>query len=82
MILKLQLAVWQKATPVLGYDPNLFRVDDYGNPIAFYEYGKLTSYGWEIDHNLPRSKGGNNHINNLQPLHWRANRMKGDSLTF
>lgn len=78
----LKNAVWQKAYPIHNINPDLMRRDIYGNPIAFCEYGHSSKYGWEIDHIIPKSIGGNNHIKNLQPLHWRANRMKGNSLTY
>jgi len=55
-----------------------FRIDRYDNIMKRGEYGKQTAYGWEIDHSNPISKNGTDHLNNLQPLHWRANREKGE----
>ena len=44
-------------------------------------YGQRGSnYGWEIDHIIPRSRGGTNAIANLRPLHWKNNDAKGDNL--
>ena len=34
--------------------------------------------GWEIDHILLKSKGGQDHLTSLQPLHWENNRKKSD----
>ncbi len=42
-------------------------------------YGVTDSlYGWEIDHVVPKSIGGSDDLNNLQPLQWQNNRHKGD----
>ncbi len=35
-------------------------------------------YAWNVDHKVPRSKGGTNHIDNLQAVHIRCNRSKSD----
>ncbi len=52
---ELKLAVWQKATPIDGYNPNLIRLDDYDHPIAYKEYGRLSPLGWEVDHKWSKS---------------------------
>jgi len=33
--------------------------------------------GWEVDHSVPRAKGGTDHLNNLWPAHTSCNRSKG-----
>lgn len=71
-------AVWQKAQPVAGYNPNEYRKDSCNMWIQKGSYGMTTDYGWEVDHLKPVSLGGSDVLGNLQPLHWRNNRGKGD----
>ncbi len=74
--------VWAKAEPIKGKNPNLYRKDQYGNEIYFPSYGKTSAMGWEIDHSKPTSKGGTDHINNLNPTYWKKNREKGNKYPF
>jgi len=71
-------AVWDKARVVSGQDPTQVRKDACGAWIRRREYGQTTEYGWEIDHIVPVASGGTDRLENLQPLHWRNNRHKGD----
>jgi hypothetical protein len=72
-----RLLIWLKALEIPeapGYS-----IDRYGNIIKFSDYGNIASqYGWEVDHNIPKSKGGTDDYDNLQPLHWRQNRQKSN----
>lgn len=72
--------VWRKATVVPGVDPSLRRLDACGAWIDRYLYGVTTQHGtgWEIDHIVPVSRGGGDHLTNLQPLQWENNRAKSD----
>lgn len=71
--------VWDKGIVVEGYDKDLYRKDASGAWIAYNSYGNRDSiFGWEIDHVYPQSKGGDDDIINLRPLHWKNNDSKGD----
>lgn len=76
-------AVWQKGYPIEGYDQNLWRRDKCGRAMKYSEHGnRQNDYGWEIDHIDPVSNGGDDNINNLQPLHWSNNADKADKLSW
>ena len=73
-------AVWRKGQAVSGYDPDQYRKDLCGAWMSKSQYGdRDASMGWEIDHIVPRSHGGGDDLNNLQPLQWENNRAKSDN---
>ena len=71
--------VWEKGSKMRGKDPNLYRKDIYGNPMYYHSYGKTSTMGWNIDHSKPKSAGGTDHLNNLQPMNSRANSSKSNN---
>jgi hypothetical protein len=74
-------AIWNKAATVFGLDPTLWRADSEGNWIYYFAYGDRGSpFGWEKHHVPSRALGGLDHIDDLYPLHWRANASKGGLL--
>ena len=69
---------WDKARPIRGKNPRLFRRDRLGNEIYKPAYGMQGPKSWEVDHSYPKSKGGTDSPRNLQAMQTRANRRKGD----
>ena len=68
-------AVWAKAQPIVGWDPNDWRVDRHGNPLFRGHYGdSSSSFGWEIGHVVPREDGGGEELSNLRPQRCQADR--------
>lgn len=56
------------------------RIDCDGRYIRWSDYGKLSEYGWEIDHTIPTALGGLNILGNIRARHWRGNRSAGGLL--
>lgn len=71
--------VWEKGSPISGYDPGTWRRDDYGTRIKRGDYGLQRDDGWNVDHIHPQSKGGSDALSNLRPLHWKNNARKQDN---
>lgn len=70
--------IWDKGKPIQGKNPDLYRKDIYGNTMYKPSYGKTSEMGWNVDHSKPQSKGGTDHLNNLQPMNSIANCKKND----
>lgn len=72
--------VWRRGIPVEGCDPAKIRKDCCGAFLLRSAYGnRYSDFGWEVDHILPQSRGGDDNLRNLRPMQWRNNLSKGDS---
>ena len=74
-------AVWNKGFIVPGWNPATYRLDRCGAIMERAMYGDRSmenNRGWEIDHIMPRSIRNNDDLDNLQPLQWTNNVLKGD----
>lgn len=74
--------VWNKARKISNADPDLYRQDRCGNVIYKYSYGKSTEMGWHIDHSRAQSRGGSDHLNNLQVMQNMQNISKGNKVHY
>ncbi|MBB4266322.1 hypothetical protein [Roseospira visakhapatnamensis] len=67
-------ALWTRAGPIEGMDPDMYRHDDYGNIIKYTSFNdRQSDYGWEADYSSgpgPTAVGGDEPV--ARPLHWRA----------
>jgi len=75
-------SAWEKASPINGKNPEVYRKDLYGNIIRRPSYGTHGEYGWELDHKRPVSKGGSDSSRNIQPLHWEENLKKSNKYPY
>jgi len=68
--------VWEKATPVEGYDPEVLRKDPYGKWIVRNHCGdKDSELSWEIDQLRPEMTNNGESLDNLRPIQWKNKRM-------
>jgi hypothetical protein len=73
-------ATWIKGKVIKNKSPNSWRTDAGNNLIKYSDYNNNKSkYCWDIDHIIPKSSGGTDYINNLQPLQSKMNRGCGNS---
>ena len=63
--------VWKKGIKIPHFSPDCWKIDIGGVFIKYSEFGnKNSEFGWEIDPIISVSNGGNDNIENLQPLNW------------
>lgn len=74
--------IWSKAIILHENLKDIARTDKCKIPISKIDYCATTEFGWEIDHIIPVSKGGTDDMDNLQPLHWKNNRKKGNNINW
>lgn len=48
-----------------------------GGHIVYEHYGRWTATGWQVDHDVPRVKGGSDAPKNLKAAHSKCNARKG-----
>ena len=71
--------IWQKSTPPPPpWDESEWRLDAFHALMRWSKYGKQAKYGWEVDHIIPRSRGGGSDMANLRPMHWMNNGARPD----
>lgn len=61
--------LWNKASKIDGLNPLIYRKDACGALIMRDKFGMENPFGWVIDHIFPVDLGGDNHFDNLRPLH-------------
>ena len=76
-------AVWKKGRIIPDFESDIWRWDKCGAVMKYSEHGNRDSkHGWEIDHINPVANGGSDDLYNLQPLFWKNNADKSDSLNW
>ncbi|KAK8962902.1 hypothetical protein KSP40_PGU014470 [Platanthera guangdongensis] len=73
--------LWEKLDHLgnAGFDPELFRVDVFGN-VLYLHTDSASPLAWGIDHWFPCSRGGKTLRNNLRILQWQVCRKKKNKL--
>ncbi|CAA3017590.1 Hypothetical predicted protein [Olea europaea subsp. europaea] len=64
-----------------GFDPEIFRVDPYGN-VLYYHADSASPLAWDIDHWFPCTRGGLTVPSNLRILQWQVCKKKHNKLEF
>lgn len=75
---ELKNAAWLNASPVPGTSET--RMDCDGRYIDWFEYGKTSAFGWQIDHITPTALGGGDVPGNVRARHYIGNTSAGGLL--
>jgi hypothetical protein len=72
-----KLDVWCKGHIIPGYDPMVWRHDDFGRTIRYICYGDRSQYGWAVFpiHSIPLfslKSTWDLPISDLRPLRWSS----------
>lgn len=74
---------WRKSVAWINTAGSLHILECYdcdGFLIKQSEYGRLSEFGWEVDHHVPSGVGGPERADNFRARHWRGNRSAGGIL--
>ena len=66
-----KIYLWNKLEKVMGKSPRKYRFLD-GNIVSYDEL--------DVDHHVPRSRGGSDDLDNLRLLHYKINIRKSDKI--
>lgn len=73
---ELILKVWDKAAPIPGQDPSVFRLDSSGVWIKLKHFNDADSiYGWTIQ-SLNENDFSIRNVHNLIPVHLQSNNIQ------
>ena len=72
--------LWKSAKKINGKDPKKYRKDPYGNEMFYDSYNKDTKMGWTVSYIKPKSKGGSDHMRNLQAMSIKKNKQVGGKI--
>lgn len=72
------LEAWLNTSPAPGWPYRAYDCD--GREIGWFDYGRDTDLGWQIDHILPVSFGGLDAAYNVRARHHRGNAWAGAGL--
>ncbi|CAN1777610.1 hypothetical protein LINPERHAP1_LOCUS14124 [Linum perenne] len=64
-----------------GFDPEVIRVDPYGN-VVYFHADRASPLYWDIDHWFPCTRGGLTVPSNLRILQWQVCKRKHNKLEF
>ena len=60
--------IWQKAKAIATEDPDIIRVDEFGNMMKKESFGKFSPMGWTVLPINPTVKGDLDTLENLKPV--------------